>query len=42
MRKGSPLRAERYTGERFIGVGRDKPKASDHCPVLMQLSDGGA
>jgi predicted extracellular nuclease len=40
LRKGSPLRAERYTGERFVGVGRDKPKASDHCPVLIELSGG--
>ncbi len=40
MRKGMPLRAERYEGERFIGVGRDKPKASDHCPVVMELSSG--
>ena len=37
MRKGLPLRAERYTGERFNGVGRDHPKASDHCPVVMAL-----
>lgn len=37
MRKGTPLRAERYTGERFIGVGQDEPKASDHCPVVMEL-----
>jgi hypothetical protein len=39
MRKGMPLRAERYDGERFIGVGLDKPQASDHCPVVMQLAD---
>ncbi len=38
MRKGTPLRAERYTGERFIGVGRDRPKASDHCPVVCELN----
>lgn len=35
MRKGQPLRATRYTGERFPGVGQDRPKASDHCPVIM-------
>ena len=40
MRKGTPLRAERYTGERFVGVGRDRPKASDHCPVLIELELG--
>ncbi len=38
MRKGMPLRAERYQGERFVGVGRDNPKASDHCPVIMDLA----
>lgn len=40
MRMGMPLRAERYEGERFVGVGRDKPKASDHCLVVMDLSSG--
>ena len=37
MRKGLPLRAERYEGERFVGVGDDSPKASDHCPLLMSV-----
>lgn len=37
MRKGLPLRATRYTGERFNGVGEDDPKASDHCPVVIAL-----
>jgi predicted extracellular nuclease len=37
MRKGQPLRATRYTGERFTGIGLDRPKASDHCPVVMEL-----
>ncbi len=37
VRKGMPTRAERYTGPRFAGVGRDKPKASDHCPVVMAI-----
>jgi hypothetical protein len=37
MRKGQPLRATRYTGERFVGVGQDRPKASDHCPVVMKV-----
>ncbi|MEW2077872.1 endonuclease/exonuclease/phosphatase family protein [Streptomyces sp. NPDC013433] len=40
LRKGMPLRAARYTGPRFPGVGRDKPKASDHCPVVMELTVG--
>ncbi len=38
MRKGQPLRAERYTGERFDGIGRDRPKASDHCPVVVEIA----
>jgi endonuclease/exonuclease/phosphatase family metal-dependent hydrolase len=38
MRKGLPLRADRYQGERFLGVGRDRPQASDHCPVLFALN----
>lgn len=37
VRKGMPERAERYTGPRFDGIGRDKPKASDHCPVTMMI-----
>jgi len=41
MRKGAPLRAERYQGERFVGVGRDNPKASDHCPVLIEIATEG-
>lgn len=37
MRKGLPKRATKYTGERFDGVGEHKPKASDHCPVVMDV-----
>ncbi|MFI0511056.1 endonuclease/exonuclease/phosphatase family protein [Streptomyces sp. WSLK1-5] len=37
FRKGTPLRATRYKGPRFPGVGQDKPKASDHCPVIFNL-----
>ncbi len=37
MRKGQPLRAERYTGDRFDGIGRDRPKASDHCPAVIEI-----
>jgi hypothetical protein len=37
MRKGQPLRASRYTGERSAGIGEHRPKASDHCPVVMAL-----
>ncbi|HVQ59385.1 MAG TPA: endonuclease/exonuclease/phosphatase family protein [Solirubrobacterales bacterium] len=37
MRKGCPKRAVKYPGERFDGVGEDDPKASDHCPVVMEI-----
>lgn len=37
IRQGLPLRAEEYTGERFKGIGKDTPKASDHCPVVMEV-----
>jgi hypothetical protein len=36
-REGFPLRAERYQGPRFDGVGDTRPKASDHCPVTLTL-----
>lgn len=37
FRKGLALRAERYAGERYPGIGRDRPKASDHCPLTIAL-----
>ena len=40
MRKGLPLRAKQYAGERFPGVGEDTPKASDHCPMVMDVTVG--
>ena len=36
-RSGQPKRADRFRGERLSGIGRDRPKASDHCPIVMQL-----
>lgn len=36
-RRGMPLRAELFKGKRFPGVGQDNPKASDHCPVVVEL-----
>jgi exonuclease III len=37
-RGGMPKRAKKYTGPRFRGVGQDSPKASDHCPVVVELN----
>ncbi len=37
LRKGLPHRATRYTGERYPGVGDDRPKASDHAPLYMDI-----
>lgn len=37
-RKGLPYRATKYSGERFDDVGEDNPKASDHCPLSMDLT----
>ena len=36
-RRGLPLRAQRYGGPRFRGVGKHSPKASDHCAVVVEL-----
>lgn len=38
FRKGMALRAIRYKGPRFPGIGKDKPKASDHCPVIFEIN----
>lgn len=38
FREGLPTRAARYSGRRFNGIGKDKPKASDHCPVAFDLT----
>ncbi len=37
MRQGMPYRADRYTGPRFSDVGHDRPKASDHAVLYMDL-----
>lgn len=37
-RRGQPRRARDYAGPRFEGIGLDRPKASDHCPVLIELN----
>jgi len=36
-RRGLPLRAARAGSDRFAGVGRNEPKASDHCPVAIDI-----
>ena len=36
-RRGQPKRAAKYQGERFDGIGMDRPKASDHCPVSLDI-----
>ncbi len=37
-RRGLPTRATRHPGPRFEGVGRREPKASDHCPVVIEIN----
>ncbi|HKY95999.1 MAG TPA: endonuclease/exonuclease/phosphatase family protein [Kiloniellales bacterium] len=37
IRQGLPYRAERAQGPRFPRVGWDRPKASDHSPVVIEL-----
>lgn len=37
IRDGMPKRATRYHGHRFDRVGDDRPKASDHCPVVITV-----
>lgn len=36
-RRGLPKRATKAGTDRFAGVGVDRPKASDHCPVAIDL-----
>lgn len=37
IRAGLPYRAERHEGPRYPRVGWDRPKASDHCPLVVEL-----
>jgi endonuclease/exonuclease/phosphatase family metal-dependent hydrolase len=37
VRTGQPYRAARYKGPRYPRTGWDRPKASDHCPVVVEL-----
>ena len=37
IRNGQPFRATRYDGPRFPRIGWDRPKSSDHCPVVVEL-----
>ncbi len=37
IRAGQPWRAERVHEQRFPRVGWDRPRASDHCPVVIEL-----
>ncbi len=38
VRSGQPYRAQRYQGPRWPRVGFDEPKASDHCPLMLEVS----
>lgn len=37
VRGGQPYRARRYDGPRYPRIGWDRPKASDHSPVVVEL-----
>ncbi|MEZ5923968.1 MAG: endonuclease/exonuclease/phosphatase family protein [Hyphomicrobiaceae bacterium] len=37
IRGGQPYRAKRYEGPRYPRIGWDRPKASDHSPIVVEL-----
>lgn len=37
VRKGLCYEADKYTGERFGNIGDRDPKASDHCPLSIEI-----
>jgi endonuclease/exonuclease/phosphatase family metal-dependent hydrolase len=38
LRIGQPYRAERYSGDRLPRIGFQRPKASDHCPIIADIN----
>ena len=38
IRKGLPINADKYHWPQVEGVGNKKPKASDHCPVVVEIN----
>ena len=38
IRDGQPYRAKRYNGDRWPRIGYDRPKASDHCPIVADIN----
>lgn len=38
IRKGLAMKADKYKGKRFPGVGTKLKSASDHCPVVMEVN----
>jgi predicted extracellular nuclease len=38
IRDGQPFRSERHQGNRWPRIGYDRPKASDHCPVVAEIN----
>lgn len=38
IRNGLCLKANKYTGKRFQGIGNSAPAASDHCPIAISIT----